>query len=180
MDMRTAKSRTDRAKGAVLPSSPGHGGRRAGAGRKPKGAQAGVPHRPREAVESRFPVHVTVKLRQGLPRLRSKREYTALHAACAAGGTGTAAAAGVGDFRLRHHAVQDDHLHLLVEGRDRIALARGLQGLLIRIAKALNKSFCRHGKVFADRYHDRILKTPREVRAATRLVLAASKQSSGP
>ena len=176
MSARTANSRTGTPKGAKLPFPPRHGGSRAGAGRKPKGEQAGVRHRQRAALASRFPVHVTVKLRKGLPRLRSKREYAALRAAFAAGCTGCAGAASVGGFRLCHYAVLNDHLHLLVEGRDRQSLTRGLQGLAIRIAKALNKAWGRRGKVFADRYHDRILKTPREVRNAIRYVLANGKK----
>jgi hypothetical protein len=47
---------------------------------------------------------------------------------------------------------------------------------LIRIAKALNKLWNRHGSVFADRYHDRILKSPREVRNCIRYVLANGKK----
>ena len=117
-----------------------------------------------------------MKLRQGLPRLRSKREYTALRAAFATGCTGTAGAAGGGNFRLCHYAVLNDHLHLLVEASDRQSLTRGLQGLAVRVAKALNRLWQRHGKVFADRYHDRILKTPREVRNAIRYVLANGKK----
>ncbi|MEO6595642.1 MAG: hypothetical protein ABIP94_12890 [Planctomycetota bacterium] len=45
-----------------------------------------------------------------------------------------------------------------------MTLARGLLGLAIRIARCLNKLWQRKGKVFADRYHDRILKTPRKTR----------------
>jgi hypothetical protein len=55
-------------------------------------------------------------------------------------------------------------------------MARGVQGLAIRIARALNKLWRRRGKVFADRYHDRILKTPREVRNALVYVLANGKK----
>ena len=40
-----------------------------------------------------------------------------------------------GTFRLCHYAVLNDHLHLICEAANRTALARGLQGLLIRIAK---------------------------------------------
>ena len=57
------------------------GGRRPGAGRKPKGEKAGVSHAPRALLAARFPAHVTMKLVRGLPRLRSKREYKALRAA---------------------------------------------------------------------------------------------------
>src|SRR5262249_17535054 len=148
---------------------PGWGGRRPGAGRRPHDGVAGVSHRERAALAPRFPVHVTVKLRRGLPPLRRRAEHAALRAAFAAGCRGTAAAPG--GFRLIHYAILNDHLHLIAEARDRDALARGLQGLLIRIARALNRLWSRRGKVFADRYHDRILKTPRETRNAIRYVL---------
>jgi REP element-mobilizing transposase RayT len=101
--------------------------------------------------------------------LRSKGEYAALRAAFAAG-------CDRNGFRLTHYAVLDDHLHFLVEARDRRALSRGVQGLLIRVAKALNRLWQRSGTVFADRYHDRILKTPREVRNALVYVLANGKK----
>ncbi|HEX5054386.1 MAG TPA: hypothetical protein VFZ65_21590 [Planctomycetota bacterium] len=146
-----------------------NGGRRAGAGRKPNGDKAGVSHAPRALLAARFPAHVTLKLQRGLPRLRSPREYAALRAAFAAG-------CDRNGFRLAHYAVLNDHLHLLVEARDRERLTRGLQGLAIRIAKALNRLWARKGTVFADRYHDRILKTPREVRNALRYVLANGKK----
>src|SRR5689334_1009894 len=38
------------------------GGRRKGAGRKPKGDNAGVPHVPRAVLKPRFPVHVTWRM----------------------------------------------------------------------------------------------------------------------
>ncbi|HEX5051622.1 MAG TPA: hypothetical protein VFZ65_07620 [Planctomycetota bacterium] len=145
------------------------GGRRARAGRKPNGDKAGVSHAPRARLAARFPAHVTLKLRRGLPRLRSKAEYAALRGAFAAG-------CDRNGFRLTHYAVLNDHLHLLVEARDRQTLTLGLQGLAIRIAKALNKLWSRGGSVFADRYHDRILKTPREVRNAIVYVLANGKK----
>ncbi|MBI2892733.1 MAG: hypothetical protein HYY06_04225 [Deltaproteobacteria bacterium] len=49
-----------------------HGGRREGAGR-PKTGNAGVPHRSREALASRFPVHVTLRARRDAPDLRTSR-----------------------------------------------------------------------------------------------------------
>jgi putative transposase len=130
---------------------------------------------------ARFPVHVTVKLQRSLPRLRARAEHLALRAAFLAGCSGprsgpVAAAPGAAAFRLCHYAILNDHLHLIVEAADRIALSRGLQGLLIRIAKALNRLWRRHGGVFSDRYHDRTLKSPREVRNAIRYVLANGKK----
>lgn len=51
------------------------------------------------------------------------------------------------------------------------SLARGVQGLSVRIARALNRAWGRRGRVFADRYHSRALHTPREVRNALAYVL---------
>ena len=140
-----------------------NGGARPGAGRKPKGEKAGVPHRRREFVK-RCPVHVTVKLLPGMARLRRGREYRALRAAFAAGCERNG-------FRLVHYAVMNDHLHLIVEADGARAFVRGVQGLLIRVARALNRVWRRRGKVFKDRYHDHVLATPREVRNAIRYVL---------
>ncbi|HEX6812275.1 MAG TPA: transposase, partial [Planctomycetota bacterium] len=128
-----------------------------------------VSHRQRAALASKHPVHVTLKLRQHLPRLRQKAEYAALRAAFVKGKDRFG-------FRLCHYAILNDHLHLIVEAPDRRALARGVQGLAIRVARALNRLWRRRGKVFADRYHDRILKSPREVRHALRYVLANGKK----
>ncbi|MEM7204140.1 MAG: hypothetical protein AAF628_28020 [Planctomycetota bacterium] len=107
---------------------------------------------------TRFPVHVTARLRTGLPSLRRKRVYEVLRAAFAA--------ASGERFRLVHYSVQSNHLHLLVEARDRLALSGGLQGSFIRVARGVNRLWRRHGRVFADRYHDRVLRTPKEVRNA--------------
>ena len=114
-------------------------------------------------------MHVTVKLQRGLPRLRGRLEYAALRAAFAAGCERLG-------FRLSHYAVLNDHIHFLVEAPDRQRLSRGMQGLLIRVARALNKLWRRAGKVFADRYHDRVLKTPREVRNALVYVMGNGKK----
>jgi REP element-mobilizing transposase RayT len=42
-------------------------------------------------------------------------------------------------FRVVHYGVMGDHVHLIVEGVNREALSRGMQGLAIRLAKALNR-----------------------------------------
>ncbi len=145
------------------------GGPRKGAGRKPKGLKAGVKHRPRGPVASRYPVHVTVRLTDGLPSLRKKGEYGVLLGCFAKGRERFG-------FRLVEYSVQMDHLHLLVEAKGREALSRGMQGLMIRVAKGLNRFWERKGRVFADRFHDRVLKTPREVRHALVYVLHNAKR----
>jgi hypothetical protein len=74
-------------------------------------------------------------------------------------------------FRLLQFSVQCDHLHLLVEADEPTRLTRGVQGLAIRVAKAVNRVLGRHGRVWGDRYHARTLFTPREVRNALVYVL---------
>jgi REP element-mobilizing transposase RayT len=74
-------------------------------------------------------------------------------------------------FRLVHFSVQGNHLHLVVEAPDKVRLARGLQGLAVRIARRLNRLMGRTGKVFADRYHSHVLRTPAEVARAVAYVL---------
>ena len=140
------------------------GGPRPGAGRKPSGPRAGIPHRPRAPFAAGHPLHVTARLRAGLPSLRRHRTYRVLEPVLAAGSERFG-------FRLVEYSVQTNHLHLIVEAKDRRALARGMQGLLVRVARALNRRWQRRGSVFADRYHDRVLRTPREVRNALAYVL---------
>jgi REP element-mobilizing transposase RayT len=134
------------------------GGKRRGAGRKPKGERAGVSHAPRAKLAARFPVLVTMRLLDGLPTLRAKDLYAALQDAFTAGSKD--------EFRVVEHSVQSNHLHLMIEAKDERTLARGMNGLAVRIAKRLNRLRRRVGRVFADRYHARILRTPSEVRRA--------------
>ena len=69
-------------------------------------------------------------------------------------------------FRLVHYSVQGNHMHLLVEAADEKSLARGMNGLGVRVAKGLNRVMGRSGKVLDERYHGHILRTPTEVRRA--------------
>ncbi|MBL8755561.1 MAG: transposase [Planctomycetes bacterium] len=101
--------------------------------------------------------------------MRRRDAYATLRAAFAAG-------CDRNGFRLIHYAVLNDHLHFVVEATGRTTLSRGIQGLLVRIARALNKHWERSGRVFADRYHDHILRSPREVRNALRYVLGNGKK----
>ena len=137
------------------------GGRRKGAGRPPNGEHAGVSHLKREKLSRHHPVHVTLRLHTRLWSLRSVRSFSRLYRCFAAGRDRFG-------FRLCEFSVLGNHIHLLVEAENEGALARGMQGLCIRIAKSLNKMMDRKGSVFADRYHAHILETPTEVRRARR------------
>ena len=92
------------------------GGKRKGAGRRPKGERAGVSHATRARLAARFPVHVTVRLKKGLPSLRRKSAHRVLGRAFAAGGERFG-------FRLIHYSIQSNHIHLLAEAEDRRALS---------------------------------------------------------
>jgi hypothetical protein len=74
-------------------------------------------------------------------------------------------------FRVVEYSVQSNHAHLVVEADDARALGRGMQALGIRLARAVNRVLGRSGRVLADRYHLRVLRTPREVRNALAYVL---------
>ena len=141
------------------------GGARPGAGRPALAERRkAVAHRPRRRLAASRPIHVTVRLRQGLPALRSQRAFRQILRCFAAGKERFG-------FRLIHYSVQSSHLHLVCEAKNREALSRGMQGLLIRLAKALNKSWGRKGSVWAERYHEHVLTSPRETRNALAYVL---------
>lgn len=144
------------------------GGRRPGAGR-PKKPDRGASHLRRPPLASRHPVHVSLSVEKDLPSLRSPKLYRIVEACLAAGKERFG-------FRLVHFAVQKHHLHLIVEAKDADALARALKGLCVRIARRLNAALARKGRVFADRYFARALRTPREVWAAVRYVLLNSRR----
>ncbi len=133
------------------------GGKRDGAGRKPTGERALVAHTPRARVTRHTPVFVTTKLVDGLPTLRRERTLALLRDTLAAGSDRFG-------FRFVEYSIQSDHLHFVVEAQDERALGRGIKGLLVRLAKALNRAWERHGRVILDRYHALVMKTPRHVR----------------
>ncbi len=78
-------------------------------------------------------------------------------------------------FRIVEFNVLSNHVHFITEASDEVALARGVQGLAVRLARRLNSAMIRTGKLFAHRYHARILRTPREVRNCLRYVLLNRK-----
>ncbi len=146
-----------------------HGGARAGAGRKPRGARAGVKHSSRGALGGAEPVLVTMKILAGVANLRTRKRFLvvleSLRKASERFGS-----------RIVEYSVQSDHVHLMVETTNARALARAMQGLAVRLARALNRTLGRRGKVFADRFHHRVLSTPRQVRNALAYVLCNARK----
>jgi hypothetical protein len=78
---------------------------------------------------------------------------------------------GRGWVRVVHYSIQSNHVHLLGEVRGRERLALGMNGLLVRCAKGLNRLWERRGSVFDDRYHAHSLSHPSETRSALLYVL---------
>jgi REP element-mobilizing transposase RayT len=144
------------------------GGRRRGAGRKPGAGRRTPPHRPRVPHDPRCPVHVTLRARSGLPSLRSELVFPAILRAFRASSRDR--------FRLLHFSVQSDHLHLVVEADATRRFAPGVQGLAIRVARAINRVLRRGGPVWDGRYHSHELRTPREVRNALVYVLQSFRK----
>lgn len=140
------------------------GGRRKGAGRKPKGEKAGVSHARRSALPRGGCVHVTLRAMPGIGRLRGRKQWNAVRAAARRMLTR-------GGFRVCELSLMTNHLHLVVEAKDRETLARGMNALCTSLACRLNKALGRKGRFFGDRYHARILKTPLEVKHALAYVL---------
>jgi putative transposase len=147
----------------ILPKHAGWGGRRKCAGRKPKGTRALVTHATRPPLAARFPVHVTLRVLPHVWNLRSRRSFRVLGAALSRGGDRFG-------MRICEFSIQGNHLHLVAEADNARTLSRGMQGLAIRIAKGLNGMMSRAGKVLADRFHARILRTPTEVARVVRYV----------
>ena len=93
----------------------------------------------------------------GVYDLRSRRSANAIKLAIFGG----ADRFGV---RVVQLSVQGNHIHLLVEAPDQLALGRAMKGLGVRIARRMNAMMGRTGRVIGDRYHARRLQTPTEVR----------------
>ncbi len=81
-------------------------------------------------------------------------------------------------FRIVHYSVQGNHIHLICEAANKRALARGMQGFTIRVAKGLNRIMGRSGQVFADRYHPEQITSPRYARNALLYVLNNARRHS--
>jgi REP element-mobilizing transposase RayT len=142
-----------------------HGGWRPGAGRKKKPGAVSHDTRPSERVD--IPQHVTLRIVEGVSSLARdglmkiiRRAIKQSHKV---------------DFKVHEFNVLGNHLHLITTAAHKRALSGGVAGLEVRLAHRLNSALSRSGKLFAQRYHARYLRTPREVRNALRYVLLNRK-----
>jgi REP element-mobilizing transposase RayT len=129
----------------------------------PESKRGYVVHRRRPSVSKGCPLHVTLRLVEGLPSLRKVKTVRWIRRSIQL--------AHKDGFRIVHFSVMSNHLHFIVEAADRKTLSRGMGGLGTRLSKRLNQLFARSGDVFKERYHARALRTPTEVRWAMGYVL---------
>src|SRR5687767_3251121 len=152
---------------------PRRGGKRANAGRPKSGFRASEPHKQRVRFDRLTAVHVTLRLVDRYGPLRKRDTYYAVRKA-------TKAVLDRSDFRIVHISIENDHIHLIVEAERHEALWRGVQAFEISAAQRLNRALekrtgkKRRGKVFADRYHERLIKSPTQARHAINYVLRGS------
>lgn len=132
-----------------------------------------MPHTSRDRFSSLLPAHVTLRLAPDLKSLRTKSIVRAVERTFAAGAERSS-------FRLVQYSLQGNHAHLVVEARNQNALARGMMAIGARLALAVNRAVGRRsGRVLAERYHSRLLRTPREVHRVLRYVLLNARKHVG-
>jgi putative transposase len=152
------------------------GGHRKGAGRpnlKGEGA-----HASRKEFDPRHPSHVTIRVKKGVPGLRSSEVLAMVQLA--------ADRARAKCLRITDFAVLGNHIHMIVEAPNKAVVSRGMQAFNISLAQSLRWSMRKHGLpvtkgILEKRYHMHVLKGPREAKTALRYVLTnESKHRKGP
>src|ERR1700704_473641 len=107
------------------------GGKRKGAGRKPRHARAGSPHEGRPEIKANHALHVVMRVVPEVGNMRRRSLYKAMRDA-------TITAALRERFRIVHLSIQRNHVHMLVEAENKLLLARGMQGFQISAARNVN------------------------------------------
>jgi REP element-mobilizing transposase RayT len=147
-----------------LASAPRKRTRGVALGRKPRPGRLGfVPHKTRDEHDRRHPVHVSMRRVPRAPSLRDERIFRAI--------LGQLVRVKRSGVRVVHYSVQRDHLHLIVEGKDRHDLSAQMRKLFSRIALVVNAIAQRRGSLFRDRHHREELDGPTKTRNALVYVL---------
>jgi REP element-mobilizing transposase RayT len=142
-----------------------HGGLRKGAGR-PKSEF--LSHSAREKLTGIHPLHITFKIKSGLPNLRQKKFYQAFRK--------SVLKAHKKGLNLLHFSILSNHVHMIVEIQDNKTLHSALKSLNTAFAKRVNFLTGRVGKVLRERFHLHVLKTPREYFNVLRYVLGNAEK----
>ena len=132
------------------------------------GKRRQVPHRKRASFSGRALI-VSVHQLDGLPSLRTKQVMGVFQKALAI-------AKDRFGCRVLQFTLLGNHVHFMVEAPDEKALGRAMKGLLVRLAKALNRLWGRKGHVFERRFHSVVVSTMRQVHRALRYVLLNARK----
>ena len=149
---------------------------------RPKKPGAKQRHTKRLVFTSERVVHVTLRIERAVGKLRTRACYRAIREAAVT-------LLPHEDCRIVQLSIQSTHLHLLVEADSSRALSRGMQAFQISAAKHVNAAVSnagswwerrqgrrplpkrRKGRVFADRYHARLVTSPLQARRELAYVL---------
>lgn len=145
------------------------GGKRKNAGRKRRSTFAS--HVRRGRINRQTPVHLTLRLRDGLTGLRSEK-FLAQFRKAAVGATKKG-------LRILHYSLQTNHFHILAEADNNQILANAMKSLVTCLAIWLKKMWRRKGSIFSERFHSRILRTPTEVKRVLRYILLNYARHAG-
>lgn len=152
----------------------GWGGKRRGSGRKNRSGQQN--HMARPQIEAKWPLHITLRLNPGVLSLRRKFVLKVFI-------EGVQRARKFG-LKINEFSILANHFHLIAETDNNENLSRGMQSLLIRLAKQVKKLAKElnrpiSGAVFVERYHLNVLKTPTEMKNALIYVLTNEDKHAG-
>ena len=136
---------------------------------RPKGKHPRMPHDKRKDFASTEPCHVTLRVIPGLQSLRGGAVAREIEKSFRRGCVRK-------EMRLVHYSIQDDHAHLIVEANGVTALGNGMKSIASLFAFAVNRALGRTGKVLRDRYHHKVLKSPRQVRNSIAYVLLNARR----
>lgn len=115
----------------------------------------GIRHVRRLKLKRPSSLHLTIKVRENKD-IQSKRILKALHHAIKR--------ARLKGLKVVHYTLEYNHVHLLVESVDNKILHKGMQAFGITITKAINKIKRTKGAVYKNRYHLRLINSPRQLK----------------
>ena len=140
------------------------GGKRRGAGRKPKNGRAGVSHDKRPELNRNHPLLVTVKVLPVVGKLRNQLVLALFRRLVERMNAKDV-------VQVIEFSIQHDHVHMVVEAEGKAELSSAMNGLASSFARGINKLWKRRGDVFLDRYHSMAIDTPSAMRSVLRYVL---------
>jgi putative transposase len=139
----------------------GWSGYRRGAGR-PNRSQT-VNHMRRPRVDFSKPLHITQKLKSGIPSLRRKDFERLFH--------GSLQGAKEAGLHVIQYSLQHDHIHMVVEVANNKKLRAGMYSLASSFARALQKKMGLTGGIFKGSFHMVVITSPTQMKRVLTYVL---------